>query len=265
MRKRKQSTPNTEATLRGSSDITEQHGLEPMLSAPAETSTAPDMLVITTEGSVLHTASIPNDPILDPPNGQGPTTSTEIPTKTPYEAPHEIPRANTRPQYDKFDNSDYYKSYKRQRGIDGAIHILVATNGLQTGIPTSNFTIAPTQANIFSAFVDLPMEHVDPCLHAFLIVDNKADTLTQSHMLQDPEISKFIQAQIPELKGLQKLDVFDIKPMSQKPNGAPLLSSIWTYRRKRSPTGEILKHKARLSLRGHNSNMGGTTGKFMLQ
>jgi hypothetical protein len=182
MQKRKKSTPNTEANLRGSSDITEQHGLELILSAPAETSTAPDTLVITTEENTLHTASIPNDPILDPPNGQGPTTSMEIPTETPYKVPHELPRANTRPQYDRFDNSDYDKSYKRQRGIDGAIHILVATNDLQTGIPTSDFKIAPTQANIFSAFVDLPTEHVDPCLHAFPIVDNKANTFMQSHM-----------------------------------------------------------------------------------
>jgi len=207
MRKRKQSPPNTEASLRGSSDITEQHGLEPMLSAPAETSTAPDMLVITTEGSVLHTASIPNDPILDPPNGQGPTTSMEIPTETPYKVPHELPRANTRPQYDRFDNSDYDKSFKRQRGIDGAIHILVATNGLQTGIPTSNFTIAPTQANIFSAFVDLPMEHVDPCLHAFPIVDNKADTLTQGQMFKTHDVDKFIQAQHKEATEMDEAEL----------------------------------------------------------
>jgi hypothetical protein len=52
------------------------------------------------------------------------------------------------------------------------------------------------------------------------------------------------------------MDVFDVKPMSQKPNGARLLSSIWTYRRKRSPTGEILKHEARFCVDGSQQQHG---------
>jgi hypothetical protein len=36
--------------------------------------------------------------------------------------------------------------------------------------------------------------------------------------------------------------------MSSKPKDARILSSIWSYRRTHSPTGKILKYKARISV-----------------
>jgi hypothetical protein len=57
--------------------------------------------------------------------------------------------------------------------------------------------------NIFSAFTDLPLENPDILLHAFLAVDSKADTMTQSQMLKDADCNKFVQAQAPEIQGLQ--------------------------------------------------------------
>jgi hypothetical protein len=82
------------------------------------------------------------------------------------------------------------------------------------------------------------------------ICDNKADTLTQSQMLKDPDREQFINSQSAEIKGLQKMEVFDILPIHTKPAQAKLLSAIWSYRRKRSPVGTILKHKARLCVDG---------------
>lgn len=67
-------------------------------------------------------------------------------------------------------------------------------------------------------------------------------------MLKDTDKTKFLQAQQPELRGLQKMDVFDIKPMASKPSHAKLLSSIWSYREKRSRIGIILKYKAHLCM-----------------
>jgi hypothetical protein len=65
-------------------------------------------------------------------------------------------------------------------------------------------------------------------------------------MLKDPESAKFLTSQPLEIQGLQKMKVFDIKHISMKPPKAKLLSSIWSYHRKRSPIGEILKYKSRL-------------------
>jgi hypothetical protein len=77
--------------------------------------------------------------------------------------------------------------------------------------------------NIFSAFTDLPFENPDLLLYGFPAIDTKTDTLTQSQMLRDPDKVKFLQAQQPEIKGLQQMKVFDIKPISTKPKDAKLL------------------------------------------
>jgi hypothetical protein len=86
--------------------------------------------------------------------------------------------------------------------------------------------------------------------HAFTAVDSQADTLTQSQMLKQHDMANFLKAQIPELDGLTKMDVFDLLPIAQKPTQARLLSSIWSYRRKRNPIGDIVKWKARLCVDG---------------
>jgi len=111
-------------------------------------------------------------------------------------------------------------------------------------------------ANIFSAFITLPHETVSTSIHAYSIVDNKADTLTQSQMLKAEDSPQFIASQPKEIKGLMDMGVFDILPMSTKPQQARLLSSIWSYRRKRSPIGKILKHKARICVDGSQQQYG---------
>jgi hypothetical protein len=112
-----------------------------------------------------------------------------------------------------------------------------------------------TSYNIFSSFLDLPFETPDLTLQAFPAVDSKVDTLSQSQMLHDNDKAKFVTAQIPEIRGLQDLDVFKKQKMSQKPKGARLLSSIWSYKRKRSPIGTILKYKSRLCVDGSQQEL----------
>jgi len=69
-------------------------------------------------------------------------------------------------------------------------------------------------------------------------------------MLKQPDMASFLKAQLPELQGLQKLDVFDLLPIAQKPAHAQLLNAIWSYRHKRNPIGDIIKWKARLCVDG---------------
>jgi hypothetical protein len=94
------------------------------------------------------------------------------------------------------------------------------------------------------AFPSLPIENPDSFKRAFPAVDSKADTLTQSQLFKDLNSNKFIQGQLPEIKGLQNMDVFTFKPMSTKPAHTKLFSSIWSYKQKRSLIGTILKYKA---------------------
>jgi hypothetical protein len=163
-----------------------------------------------------------------------------------------------RPQYDYIDKTTEYLSYKRSRGINGAILAPVAhTPAMLPSGPTSGLIDGSTapeacllQHDIFSIFHTLPIEHVDTPLHAFPFMVNKADTLTQSQMLKTADYQEFIASQHKEIKGLVVMGVFDIQPMENKPASARLLSAIWSYRCKRSPAGDILKYKSRICVDG---------------
>jgi hypothetical protein len=157
--------------------------------------------------------------------------------------------AAVKPQFQMVDGSDYYLNYKRQRGIEGAIPVLVSYAHPCT-VPDPPPPYPLNLPNIFSAFHTLPVEHSDTPLHAYPVVDNKKDTLTQSQMLKDDNAPAFIQSQAKELQGLIDMDVFDILHISTKPERAKLLSSIWSYRCKRNPLGNILKHKSRICVDG---------------
>jgi hypothetical protein len=97
---------------------------------------------------------------------------------------------------------------------------------------------------------------VDTPIYAYLIVDNKADTLTESQMLQAPDHDNFIASQPKEIGGLLKMDVFNLQHISIKPKDAKLLSSIWRYRHKRNPEGEFLKHKSCICIDGSQQQHG---------
>jgi hypothetical protein len=162
------------------------------------------------------------------------THSIDVPDPTP--PPHKV-------TYMAHRADDAFTTYKRQRLIDDCVYIL-----------TSNckFLAAPTLTeeifSIFSASTNLRPN--PPNLHALNICDNKADTLTQSQMLKDPDREQFVKSQAAEVKGLQKMEVFEVLPIYMKPAQAKPLSAIWSYRCKRSTVGTILKHKARLCVDG---------------
>jgi hypothetical protein len=91
---------------------------------------------------------------------------------------------------------------------------------------------------------------------AFPALDIDNDSLTQSNMLRAPDTADFIAAQIPEIQGLHQQGVFSYHPIAELPPGARLLNAIWSYRRKHSPTGALLKHKSCLCTDGSQQRPG---------
>jgi hypothetical protein len=116
------------------------------------------------------------------------------------------------PQYELLDLTNYYQSYKRRRGIKGAILVLVGQ--LKDNIPSSEPDCREllNMTNIFSAFTTLPYEAVDSPIYAFPIVNNKANTLTQSQMLKAADSAKFIASQPKELQGLIDMGGLTLNP-----------------------------------------------------
>jgi len=88
------------------------------------------------------------------------------------------------------------------------------------------------------------------------VATNKEDILTQSQMLKTSDREEFIASQTTEISGLHKFDVMDIHHISKLPPRARLLSSIWSYRRKRLPNGVLLKYKSRLCVNGKEQSFG---------
>jgi hypothetical protein len=75
-------------------------------------------------------------------------------------------------------------------------------------------------------------------------------------MLKTSEKEEFIASQTTEIAGLHKFDVMDIHHISKLPPRARLLSSIWSYRRKRLPNGVLLKYKSQLCVNGKEQSFG---------
>jgi len=75
-------------------------------------------------------------------------------------------------------------------------------------------------------------------------------------MLKVPDAQRFIDSQPKEIKGLLDMGVFEFHPMASKPREARLLSSIWSYRCKQSPVGEILKYKSKICVDGSQQAYG---------
>jgi len=95
--------------------------------------------------------------------------------------------------------------------------------------PAPNITPYPPA---FTDFYDLPEIPSEPAIQAMVAIDNKQDTLTQSQMLKTPDFQEFLKVQESEIRGLERMEVFQY---AQLPPKARLLSSIWSYRRKKRP------------------------------
>jgi hypothetical protein len=86
--------------------------------------------------------------------------------------------------------------------------------------------------------------------------DNKQDILTQAQMIKAPDADKFVACQQDEITSLYDLDIMEALPMESLPPRARLLSSIWSYRRKRLPNGVLSKYKSRLCVNGKEQKFG---------
>jgi hypothetical protein len=85
---------------------------------------------------------------------------------------------------------------------------------------------------------------------------NNPDVLTQAQMLRAGDSKEFIRHQRDEIDALQGAKVFAYRRRSDLPEGASILNSIWSYRRKRRPDGTLLKYKTRICADGSMQQQG---------
>lgn len=145
--------------------------------------------------------------------------------------------------------------WKRKHGISAHVHNVQNPAAATSLLPED---ILPIQ----NESIDLqPLSYAHIAVSAVaegahMLVSNNEDILTQSQMLKTSDKEHFITSQKGEIEGLLKFDVMDIHPIASLPRSAKLLSSIWSYRRKRSPNGDLLNHKSRICVNGKEQSFG---------
>ena len=86
------------------------------------------------------------------------------------------------------------------------------------------------------------------CLHVPKAAASDPDTLTYDAILQDSELEEWKRAATDEIASLEKKGTWEEVPIDQAQG--TILPGTWVFRRKRAPTGHVIKHKARYCVRG---------------
>ena len=67
---------------------------------------------------------------------------------------------------------------------------------------------------------------------------------------------KFEQEMESEIQRLIDKSTFDIVHLSKVPKGKTILNSVWTFKRKTHPSGEIYRYRSRLCVDGSRQQHG---------
>ena len=88
----------------------------------------------------------------------------------------------------------------------------------------------------------------DPRVLAASMADK--DTMHYGQAMKAPDVEKFIQAMEKEVNDLNETGVWKLVKKTDMPKDAKLIRLIWSFKRKRNPLGQLIKHKARLYVHG---------------
>ena len=113
---------------------------------------------------------------------------------------------------------------------------------------TAFFSAAALKCEDVSILFDGTLNKVYEFVFAANQQQNETYTFKDA-MLQD-DASDFIKAMIKEIGDHESNNHWTMMSRSSMPSNAKTILSIWSFKRKRTPAGELLKHKARLCAHG---------------
>jgi hypothetical protein len=116
------------------------------------------------------------------------------------------------------------------------------------------------QIDTFSSEGAVPNNNLHPlaCLQAFAAPKKSSDpdTMTLEQALSQPDREEFIKAMELEILEHTNRNNWEIVPTRSVPRRCKPIPMVWSMKRKRDPTGEIVKWKARLCAGGHKQVYG---------
>jgi len=145
--------------------------------------------------------------------------------------------------------TESFRAYKQKHGIHAHVYTAHSTAPITS---SGELPDASDKGTLLSGVCDNGVAGVS----ALPDNDNKLDILTQAKMFKAPDAAQFIKCQVDEINSLYDLDIMDARPIETLPPRARLLSSIWSYRRKRLPNGVLSKYKSRLCVNGKEQSFG---------
>ena len=129
---------------------------------------------------------------------------------------------------------------------------------MQLGGPTSARNEYLHKISMFNA----QLEHLNASNNLFdnttnvirpfslLAEENTNDALYYHQEMQAEDKERFKEAMSKEVQAFKDKEVFEFRKIKEIPSESKIVPMIWSFKRKRSPTGEITKHKARLCVHG---------------
>jgi len=160
---------------------------------------------------------------------------------------HGTPYINLRPMA----CSAALRDYQALHGLNVKVYI---AESMQPSSPLESSV--PEVSSFENHLLQQPNPEPGPTPVSLTASDNKQDILTQGQMFKAPDAEKFIACQVDEITSLYDLDIMESFPITTLPSRARLLSSIWSYRRKRLPNGVLSKYKSRLCVNGKEQAFG---------
>ena len=76
------------------------------------------------------------------------------------------------------------------------------------------------------------------------------DVLYYHQAMKADDADEFRKAMKKEIDSFNEEKIFELIPISKKPDHKSLIPFVWSFKRKRNPMGELIKHKARLCVYG---------------
>lgn len=115
----------------------------------------------------------------------------------------------------------------------------------------SPVTIFQASVNAYhraNLLVDSTINSLNP--FAFTTLHENNEVFTFKEAMNQTDSSEFVKAMVKEVQDHEERSHWTLLPRSEMPKGKKTILSIWSFKRKRSPSGELLKHKARLCAHG---------------
>ena len=87
--------------------------------------------------------------------------------------------------------------------------------------------------------------------HFVLMADSSMnDTYTLSDMFKQDDVQDFVEAMVKEVQDHEDREYWELFARNRMPAGSKTILAVWSFKQKRYPDGQILKHKARLCAHG---------------